>query len=505
MISLRGICRIAIRGGLLTALALIFFARTAAAHVGSPNVFYEGDAGPYHLFVAVAVPQVIPGVAQINVRARDNDVNSISTSVARLSGAGSQYAPVPDVAKRSPLDPHQFAANLWLMEFGSLRVIVKVDGAHGPAELSVPVPSFAQRSLPMPRWLGALLLALTIGLAIGAISIVGAAARDSLLTPGAEVSPEARRRGRRAMAFTAVVVGLIFWGAFEWWSVDASDYAAIAGFFKPPKLEVKLVGTNQLELQPSPADENWNKAVGFNRLVTDHGHLMHLFLLRTPAFDRILHLHPDLKDGKFVESLPSLDAGHYEVFADVVSNNGFPWTLVGSIDLPQITAKPANPDDSGGSAAPISTASDSTIDVLADGTRVTWKRDASLRANTATIFEFDVRDPNGQPASDLGLYMGMAAHAEIIKDDLSVFAHIHPSGSVPMASLMMVNASADSSQPSMDMPMNMPGMDMSNMSAKVSPEFSIPYGFPKPGRYRIFLQFKRAGQIETASFTADVH
>jgi hypothetical protein len=505
MNTLRGIRRSAVRGCALAALAIVFLARAASAHVGSPDVFYEGDAGPYHLFVTVAVPQVIPGVAQIDIRARGNDVSSISTSVARLTGAGSQYAPVPDAAKRSPLDPHQFTASLWLMEFGSLRVIVKVDGAHGPAEVSVPVPSFAQRTLPMPRWLGALLLTLTIGLAIGAISIVGAAARDSLLTPGAEVSPEARRRGRRAMAFTAVIVGLVFWGAFDWWMVDANDYAAIAGYFKPPKLEVKLVGTNRLDVQPSPADEDWNRDVGINRLVQDHGHLMHLFLVRTPGLDRIWHLHPDLKDGKFVEILPSLDAGHYRVFADVVSKNGFPWTLVGSIDLPQITGNTMNPDDAGGSAQPVSTASDSTSDVLTDGTRVTWKRDASLRANSPTIFQFDVQDRNGQPARDLGLYMGMSAHAEIIKDDLSVFAHIHPSGSVPMASLMMVNA--NSSQPPTDMtmkdmPMNMPEMDMS--AAKVSPEFSIPYGFPSPGRYRIFLQFKRAGQIETASFTADV-
>jgi len=509
MNSLRGIRRTTIRCGVFVALAILFLECAAWAHVGSPDVFYEGDAGPYHLFVTVAVPQVIPGVAQIDIRTRDNDVKSISTSVARLSGAGSQYAPVPDAAKQSPLDPRQFTSSLWLMEFGSLRVIVKVDGARGPAELSVPVPSFAQRTLPMPRWLGALLLALAIGLAIGAVSIVGAAARDSLLTPGAEVGPEARRRGRRAMAFTAVIVGLIFWGAFEWWSIDASRYAAIASFFKPPKLEVTLVGTNQLEVRPSPRDTDWNRAVGIKELIPDHGHLMHLFLVRTPGLDRIWHLHPKLTDGKFVEYLPSLDAGHYQVFADVVSKNGFPWTLVGSIDLPRITGNKMNPDDAGGSAEPVSTASDSTTDLLADGTRVKWKRGGEPRANSPTIFQFSVQDPDGKPASHLGLYMGMLAHAEIVKDDLSVFAHVHPSGSVPMASLMMVNANGapglsaqPTEMPMKDMPTNMPGMDMS--AAQVSPEFSIPYGFPKPGRYRIFLQFKRGEQIETASFTADV-
>ncbi len=82
----------------LLAAALLSAARPAAAHVGSPDVFYEGDAGPYHLIVTVLVPQVIPGVAEVQIRSAAGDVRSISTSVTRLSGPGSNLAPVPDIA-----------------------------------------------------------------------------------------------------------------------------------------------------------------------------------------------------------------------------------------------------------------------------------------------------------------------------------------------------------------------------------------------------------------------
>ena len=36
----------------------------AHAHVGSPDVYAEGDAGPYKLFVVIRPPLVIPGVAE---------------------------------------------------------------------------------------------------------------------------------------------------------------------------------------------------------------------------------------------------------------------------------------------------------------------------------------------------------------------------------------------------------------------------------------------------------
>ncbi len=471
--------------------APLIFARPVLAHVGSPNVFYEGDAGPYHLFVTVRVPQVIPGVAEVEIRTNSNDVREIKTAVARLTGAGSQYVPVPDVAKQSKTDPRFFSSSLWLMEYGSLRVLLKVNGTHGPAELSVPVASFGQGTLKMPWALGALLLTLAVGLALGAISIVGAAARESRAAPGAEISPEYRHRGRRAMAIMTVLVGLIFWGAFAWWSADAKAYATLATFFKSPKCAATLAG-NRLSIRPT--DKIWLANENVQDLVLDHGHIMHLFLVRTPGLDRIWHLHPERTDqGTFEKNLPSIEAGNYEIFGDIVDKYGFPWTLVGNTDLPDIAGPPMSGDDSEGTATALTQASDTTISTLADGTTVVWKRDhAPLRANVPMIMEFEVKDPNGAPAGDLEPYMGMAAHAEIIRSDLSVFAHIHPSGSASMAAVMM--ASTDMSSMA----------DMKMASEKIAPEISMPYGFPKPGEYRLFLQFKRAGHIETAVFDAHV-
>jgi len=50
-----------------------------------------------------------------------------------------------------------------------------------------------------------------------------------------------------------------------------------------------------------------------------------------------------------------------------------------------------------------------------------------FKANAPMTLKFEVKDKTGAASSNLEPYKGMAVHAEIIRDDLSVFAHIHPS------------------------------------------------------------------------------
>src|SRR5437879_11280694 len=131
-----------------------------------------------------------------------------------------------------------------------------------------------------------------------------------------------------------------------------------------------------------------------------------------------------------------------------------------------------------------------------------WERDGQpLEAGVPLMLRFRVMDSSGNAARDLEPYMGMAAHAAIVRSDGSVFAHVHPTGSVPMASFELAQASLPRSpNPAAPAPMSMPQM----AAHKIAPDISIPYGFPKPGLYRVFVQVKRAGQIETAVFNATV-
>jgi len=119
------------------------------AHVGSADVFYEGDAGPYHVFVTIRLPQVVPGVSQIQVRSASPDVQAIRVVLLRLTGPGAEFPPTPDLAQRSKDDPQFFVSNLWFLDYGALQVRLEVEGSRGKAQLSIPVASYSRQNLPM--------------------------------------------------------------------------------------------------------------------------------------------------------------------------------------------------------------------------------------------------------------------------------------------------------------------------------------------------------------------
>ncbi len=111
-------------------------------------------------------------------------------------------------------------------------------------------------------------------------------------------------------------------------------------------------------------------------------------------------------------------------------------------------------------------------------------------------------------------YLGMPGHAAWVKADGSTFAHTHPEGSaaMPAMELAQANSGAASADPAMaDMKgssaeSSMAGMaGMPGMDKPVAPTVEFPYGFPAPGRYRVFIQMKHASTVETGVFDADVH
>jgi hypothetical protein len=475
--------RLAVVAGVVLGCALPVF-----AHVGSPDVFYEGEAGPYRLLVTIRPPEVIPGVAQIEIRSASPDVRQVRIVPLRLTGPGAKLAPVPDVARQSSDDPQVYTGALWLMSTGAWQVRVEVDGTRGPGTLAVPVPAASTRILPMQKGLGALLIALGLVLFLGMVAIFGASSGEAQLEPGVEPDAAARRRSRIAMATTAIVLAGIVWLGRTWWNSEAGDYGQ--RIFKPLQLKVSVEGGNHLAL--TLEDPGWLTR-RTDDLLPDHGHLMHLYVIRVPAMDLVWHLHPrQTGDATFTQNLPSMPSGRYALFADIVHATGFPETPTTQIELPAIDGQPLEGDDAGGQVSPaISSAGEPAVP-LSGGYSMVWDRPSQpIHARQPYEFRFRIEDPSGHSAEGMELYMGMLGHAAFVRSDLTVFAHVHPFGSVPMAALSLTESNPHAAH-------------MMVSSAAVPPVVSFPYGFPKSGDYRIIVQVKRSGRVETGVFDTRV-
>lgn len=455
---------------------LALFAFPAAAHLGSPDIFFEANAGPYPLFVTIRPPVVIPGVAEIEVRSTSSKVTAIRVTPAPLVGDAAKYAPRPEPLQRSKDDAQYFTGSLWLMATGSWQVKIYADGSDGTAEIAIPVAALATQTRQMDAKMGALLFALMLLLVAGLISIAGAGAGEGQVEPGLAAGPRELRRARIAMAFVACLVVAMIWGGNQWWTAEASTYGGYV--YRPLAMDAQVdtaTGKLKLELKES----GWARRRKTDDFVPDHTHLMHLYMIRMPEMDRAWHLHPEQEVGStFMQQLPDLAAGRYQLFADVVHRDGLPETMVANIDLPNaLTGQPLKGDDAFGPEP--------------GKYRVTWLPEGPLEARKATPLRFKLVDDEGKAAPDVELYMGMLGHAAFIKKDSTVFAHVHPDGSVPMASL----AIAQKDNPHAGHVMT---------TSKLPAEVTFPYGFPSAGTYRIVVQMKAAGQVYTGIFDADV-
>ena len=457
--------------------------------MGSKDVFQQVTAGPYKLFVTVRMPNVIPGVANVEVRATGAPVSALQITPLPIAGEASKHPPTPDAMKASTVDPMFFTGGVWMMSSGSWQVRIHISGAAGDATVSVPVPAVAIATLQMQRDLGIPLALLGLFLVISMAGVVAAAVREARLPPGETASPTLRRRGLVAMVASLVLLGLAVWGGAKWWNAEATSYAA--RIYRPPEVHATLKGNNlNLHVKDISDNDRWRDRSSA-ALLLDHGKIIHLYAIRMPEMDAAYHLHPDFDPpSDFRMALPAMPPGEYALYGDIVHANGFPETLVAKLEVPAgMEGAPLGPDDASAHPPAVEQGPLGDTFKLPDGYSMVWDKPATLTANTAYSFRFRLLGPDGSPATDMQPYLGMAGHAAFVKTDGTVFAHTHPEGSAAMPAMMLANG--------MDGSMNMP-------SAPITNTVEFPYGFPKPGAYRIFIQMKHGSTVETGVFDANV-
>lgn len=481
--------------GVAAALVLL------TGHVGSPNVFFDGAAGPYPVRVIVRPPEVIPGLAEITVRIPGGEgVQRVSVRPVRWD-LGTAGAPRPDPANRVAGEPELWTAQLWFMDFGSYSVHVEVSGAAGTGTVIVPVPATATAVREMPAGLGIALAGLGAFLVIGLLTIIGAGVREAVLPPGEEPSPSRVRASWIARLVAIPVLVLALFGGSRWWNAENDAYTR--NLYRAPSTEsrVAVEGSDRV-LTLAITDTAWAR---WSPLLPDHGKLMHMFLVREPGLDAFAHVHPVRADSaSFRLVLPPLPAGDYRVYGDILHESGFPQTLVSRVTIPAAPDPAPSPRLDADDSWLVADAAEGTTARLADGSAMVWERPEELVSGEETTLRFRVLDPQGRPAV-LEPYMGMLSHAAVSRDDGAVFVHLHPAGTVSMTSqqLFEQRERGDTARDAAGRLIVRGDPHAGHGAAPVS-AVSFPYEFPQPGRYRVWVQVRRDGQVLTGAFEAQV-
>ena len=491
---------------LVSLVAAMFIGTTA--HVGSPNSIVEGRAGPYAVRVVVRPPEVIPGLAEVSVRILDPAAVVHRVGVRPIFWrTGRQGSPAADDAERVDGTDDLYAGKLWLMAPGSYNVEVEVVGAAGSGAVSVPVVGTPTSEAALGPALTVTLSILGVILIAGLLSIVHAAAGESLVAPGGAITGGGRRRARIAVLAAIPIVLLLTLGGWRWWQSEAASYRRTLS--RPLDATASVAGGS---LTFTVTDSIWQPD-RMTPLIPDHGKVMHMFVIEERTGAAFAHLHPVRERYEtFATPLPALPAGGYRVFGDVVHESGYARTLTARFDLAhgdraaaalgaddawRVTPAGASPSPRGG------------VVVDVHGAQLEWLPHAEpLRTGTETTLRFVLRGPRGEPVA-LEPYMGMAGHAVVLRDDASVFIHLHPMGTAAMAAQQAFAArergdtttegrlridSASTSAP--------PAGPHAGHADAVTATVGFPYEFPRPGTYRIWVQVKHDGQVLTGRFDA---
>ena len=209
-------------------------------------------------------------------------------------------------------------------------------------------------------------------------------------------------------------------------------------------------------------------------MVTDfaevHDKLFHLFIV-SRDMSQWFHVHPELqKDGSLVLEHAIPTAGHWALFSDFMPIGGGPQLIVTPFST-------AGYEGDLTSSVP-SLTPDTSFTKSADGVTVSMQlTPAKLISGEETDIPIRFTDEKtGEPVKNLQRYLGAFGHAMMLSEDMTEHVHAHPEQM----------------------------LEGTSITEGGGPDLTFHALFPKPGVYRIWLQYQRNGKLSTIPFTVRV-
>jgi hypothetical protein len=198
-----------------------------------------------------------------------------------------------------------------------------------------------------------------------------------------------------------------------------------------------------------------------------HDKRFHLFVVSQDLED-FAHIHPEQDEsGSWTIDHTLTRTGYYRIYLDFLPIGGTPQVLARTV------ATAAHDGDLATSIPRL--VPDRSLVKSADGTTVQLSvLPSTIVAGRTVKLQYQLSE-NGKPVTDLEPYLAAWGHTLVLSEDALEYVHAHPIEYLPP-----------------DAP-----------DVKGGPTITFDATFPKPGRYRLWTQFKRRGTVSTTSFTVE--
>ena len=200
-----------------------------------------------------------------------------------------------------------------------------------------------------------------------------------------------------------------------------------------------------------------------------HERPYHVFVI-SQDMNQYFHVHPEQRpDGRWAVDVTLPAPGYYTVLSDFLPKGGSPQFIARPLVTAGVTADLI---DAGAHLEPdqnlTKTVDDMTAHVSYDPQRFV----AGLYGHVT----FHLTDTaTGAPIHDLQTYLGAFGHSLIMSEDMVDYVHSHPIDTIP------------------------PGTNLEELRG--GPDVTFEGLMPKPGRYRVWTQFRRHGTVHTFAYT----
>ena len=205
-------------------------------------------------------------------------------------------------------------------------------------------------------------------------------------------------------------------------------------------------------------------------LATVHDKRFHLFVI-SHDLEHYAHVHPEPQhDGSWALDVTVPRAGYYTLYSDFLPAGGTPQVVA----RPLVTAAFRGDLASSGAALVPDRVLSQRLGDMAVALAVPGGGFAAGREETFACHLTDRR--TGAPVTDIEPYLAAWGHTLVVSEDTLSMVHAHPVELVPDG----------------------------DAAARGGPTITFKALFPRAGRYRLWTQVKRHGEVATAVFTVDV-